>query len=228
MSGESATYHQRQSDRKMTINNSQTPDPTAKRRKKKALLAAGSVLGVGAVITLAAWNDSVWGDSQFGTGENSWNVQGSFDAGANWDEFLTQDDAGNMVFTLGTIDPSALMPGDSVHALVGLKETEGNMAADVTVQGARVDSTNTLGQKLIVSIADLGAVNPGTYDGTGGSAILSNSAMASGQSSSTVRVDANGQKWLGFTVTLPSGTNPSGLDQTVNAAWEMSAQSVDS
>ncbi|WP_226438443.1 MULTISPECIES: SipW-dependent-type signal peptide-containing protein [Rhodococcus] len=40
-------------------------------RKRRALLASGLVLGVGVVITLAAWNDSVWGSSDFGTGENS-------------------------------------------------------------------------------------------------------------------------------------------------------------
>ncbi|NLG54199.1 MAG: hypothetical protein GX542_00865, partial [Rhodococcus sp.] len=37
------------------------------RRKRKAILASGIVLGVGAVITLAAWNDSVWGTGAFGT-----------------------------------------------------------------------------------------------------------------------------------------------------------------
>ncbi|WP_435277663.1 SipW-dependent-type signal peptide-containing protein [Rhodococcus yananensis] len=192
-------------------------------RKRRALLASGLVLGVGAVITLAAWNDSVWGSSDFGTGENSWNVQGSVDAGATWAEFQTQEGAGGMAFT---IDPEGMTPGHEVHALFGLKETEGNMGATVTVK-APITAGDTLAQNLTVTIVDLGATNPGSFDGTQTGTTIATYTLSPGADSTAVTLDAGGEQWLGFTVELPDGTNPSGLAQSTSAAWEMSAVSVD-
>lgn len=55
-----------------------TVTPTTRnRRKVLAVLAGGLVLGVGAAITLAAWNDSEFATGTFTAG--SFNLQGSTD-----------------------------------------------------------------------------------------------------------------------------------------------------
>lgn len=87
------------------------------RRKIRAILAAGLVLGVGAAVTLAAWSDSVWGQSEFAT--DKWNVQGSFNGGTSWGEFATGPTAGTFTFPLA--DATSLTPGESVKAPVSLR-----------------------------------------------------------------------------------------------------------
>ncbi|MCH8569792.1 SipW-dependent-type signal peptide-containing protein [Nesterenkonia sp. AY15] len=49
----------------------------SRRRKIKAVVAAGTVLGIGAVATLATWNDSEFAQGLFGAG--SYNVESSED-----------------------------------------------------------------------------------------------------------------------------------------------------
>ncbi|GAA3171571.1 hypothetical protein GCM10020255_060560 [Rhodococcus baikonurensis] len=63
------------------------------KRKVRALLAGGLVLGIGAAVTLAAWTDNVFGDAQFKTG--SWNLQGSFDGLTTWGEYQVDASAGH-------------------------------------------------------------------------------------------------------------------------------------
>jgi predicted ribosomally synthesized peptide with SipW-like signal peptide len=48
-------------------------------RKVKAILAGGLVLGIGAAVTLAAWNDSEFASGQFAAG--TFNLQGSTTSG---------------------------------------------------------------------------------------------------------------------------------------------------
>lgn len=86
-------------------------------RKRKALLAGGVVLGLGATVTLAAWTDDVWVSGAFSAG--TFNVQGAVDAaGDDWRELATSDDSGALEFT---VSPSAMAPGDSVYAPLNLR-----------------------------------------------------------------------------------------------------------
>ncbi|EYT61124.1 hypothetical protein H483_0113320 [Dietzia sp. UCD-THP] len=63
----------------MNANHPLTPDAQLKQqersRKRKAILAGGVVLGLGAAITLAAWSDDVFADGLFNTG--AFELQGS-------------------------------------------------------------------------------------------------------------------------------------------------------
>ncbi|AWH96548.1 SipW-dependent-type signal peptide-containing protein [Dietzia psychralcaliphila] len=64
----------------MNANDPITPDAQQKQdraRKRKAILAGGVVLGLGAAVTLAAWSDDVFADGIFNTG--SFELQGSLD-----------------------------------------------------------------------------------------------------------------------------------------------------
>lgn len=54
-------------------------DNSIKRRRVLAILAGGAVVGVGAAVTLAAWNDSEFATGTFAAG--SFNLEGSLDNG---------------------------------------------------------------------------------------------------------------------------------------------------
>lgn len=79
------------------------------RRKIRAILAGGLVLGVGAAITLAAWNSSEFATGKFGTGE--FELQGSLD-GTTFANHPAAAPA-ELTFSLNTMN---LSPGDIVSA----------------------------------------------------------------------------------------------------------------
>lgn len=78
--------------------------------KIRAFLAGGLVLGLGAAITLAAWNDSEFATGDFTAG--AFNLEGAVVAGT-FTEHATAATAGELVFTL---DAGNLAPGDAVYA----------------------------------------------------------------------------------------------------------------
>lgn len=96
--------------------------------KGRAILAGGLVLGVGAVVTLAAWNDSEFATGEFGAGEFS--IEGSTD-GSTFSEHATSDAAATLNFE---VNADNLTPGDAVYANYSVQLTSNsNYAADVTV-----------------------------------------------------------------------------------------------
>ncbi|GAA4486194.1 SipW-dependent-type signal peptide-containing protein [Microbacterium panaciterrae] len=89
-------------------------DTTRTRRKILAVLAGGLVLGVGAAITLAAWNDSEFATGTFTAG--SFNLQGSTTsatAGFSDHNVTKGDTAAALTFSAPF---SNLTPGDVVYA----------------------------------------------------------------------------------------------------------------
>lgn len=103
-------------------------------RKRKAILAGGIVLGLGASMTLAAWTDDVWVSSSFSAGR--FNVQGAVDlAGTAWGEYNTSGGAGPLIFT---VPVTAMSPGDSVFAPLNLRvdPTKNSYDAAITLPTA--------------------------------------------------------------------------------------------
>lgn len=91
-------------------------DLQARGRKRKALLAGGVVLGLGATMTLAAWTDDVWVNGSFNAG--TFNVQGAVDStGTSWQEYGSSS-GGQLNFTVA---PTAMSPGQSVYAPLNLR-----------------------------------------------------------------------------------------------------------
>lgn len=84
----------------------QEEDARKKNRRRKALLAGGLVLGLGAAATLAAWSDEVFSDGTFFTG--TFELEGAADAeGINfqkWDSsaFDTPADSAPLLFNQST------------------------------------------------------------------------------------------------------------------------------
>ncbi|WP_241986298.1 SipW-dependent-type signal peptide-containing protein [Cryobacterium psychrophilum] len=84
-------------------------------RKVGAILAGGLVLGVGAAITLAAWNDSEFAQGTFAAG--TFNMVGSTD-GTTYAEHATVGAPATLAFT---VNPTLLSPGDVVYAPFAVK-----------------------------------------------------------------------------------------------------------
>lgn len=110
----------------------------------RALLAGGLILGVGATITLAAWNDSefVTGTFQAGT----FNMQGSPD-GTTFSDHATAPGA-PLAFT---VSAAALSPGDVVYApyAVRLAANTTNAATVTLTSPATSGSVQNLTYSLI-------------------------------------------------------------------------------
>ncbi|MGV0110838.1 SipW-dependent-type signal peptide-containing protein [Arthrobacter sp. CP30] len=156
-----------------------TPDTTAdsrhvKRRRVRAILAGGLVLGVGAAVTLAAWNDSEFAIGNFQAG--SFDLVGSTN-GTDFDDHATAAGAATLDFSL---NPTNLAPDDVVYAPFSIAlDTGTTYGADVTITSTPVTGTlenvtyellqtttfgctaDTTGTALVPTATDVGTT-PGT------------------------------------------------------------------
>ena len=103
----------------------------------RALLAAGLVLGLGATITLAAWNDSEFVNGTFTAG--TFNLVGSTD-GSSFSNHATSGAAASLDFTL---NPTDLSPGDIVYAPFAV-ELDATTTSDALVAVLNVAPTGTV------------------------------------------------------------------------------------
>ncbi|WP_240482633.1 SipW-dependent-type signal peptide-containing protein [Microbacterium arborescens] len=111
-----------------------SPDPQRRRRMALALAAGGLVLGVGAIVTLAVWNDSEFATGTFGAG--SFDLQGSTDGTT-----FTSDAAAPGKTLTFTLDADALAPDDVVYApfavqLSGTSTNEAAVSVENVIDGA--------------------------------------------------------------------------------------------
>jgi len=103
------------------MTNSTISTPTAsdarrvRNRRLKAVLAGGLVLGVGAAVTLAAWNDSEFAQGEFTAG--AFNLEGSVDGAAYTDHAAIGAPA-ELAFTVPTLN---LSPGDVVSSAFAIR-----------------------------------------------------------------------------------------------------------
>lgn len=105
--------------------------------KIRAVLAGGLVLGVGAAVTLAAWNDSEFATGDFAAGQ--FNLQGSTD-GTSFTEHDTTGSAAALPFS---VNASNLAPGDVVSAPFAVR-LDGTTDYGATVNVSTAGSTGAL------------------------------------------------------------------------------------
>jgi predicted ribosomally synthesized peptide with SipW-like signal peptide len=108
-------------------------------RRLKALLAAGLVLGAGAAVTLAAWNDSEFVTGTFSAGQ--FDLQGSTD-GTTFGNHPTAGSAATAAFT---VNAAALTPGDVAAAPFAVQLAAGT-TNDATVTVSAAGTTGTVAQ----------------------------------------------------------------------------------
>lgn len=167
--------------------------------KIRAILAGGLVLGVGATVVLAAWNDSEFGAGTFTAG--SFNLEGSVD-GTAYTDHATAGTAAPLSFT---VNPSNLAPGDTVYAPFAVRLDAGTTSpATVTVSSA-ADGPNSANLSYSVT-------TPGAFGCSSGDA-------------STVLVPAAtpvGTTPAGITFPLAVGTSPA-AGAAVNLCFKVTA-----
>lgn len=111
-------------------------DKPSRAPKARAILAGGLVLGLGAAITLAAWNDSEFAQGIFTAG--TFNLEGSTDGSAFGENPSTSP------ATLGfTASPTNLTPGDVVTAPFAVRLDDAT-TDDATVTVSTEASTGAL------------------------------------------------------------------------------------
>lgn len=111
---------------------------SARSRRVRALLAGGLVLGLGAAVTLAAWNGSEFAKAQFAAGSFS------FTGSANGVDFSSHPNAGAAATLTVSGDALNLAPGDETFLPFAVK-LEGTNDATVTAVAPAVDGTFAAG-----------------------------------------------------------------------------------
>lgn len=126
-------------------------------RKIRAIAAGGAVLGLGAVVTLAAWSDSEFAQGMFGTG--TFGIEAATGEGT-YGEHATEGEALELAFPLDEGETAVdLAPGETVTATWNIKNVEGGEDSVVTVQDPAFIETfgDALSTEVLLNGAPLAA-----------------------------------------------------------------------
>ncbi|MEH6623762.1 MAG: SipW-dependent-type signal peptide-containing protein [Dietzia maris] len=142
-----------------------TPEAQRKQdraRKRKAILAGGVVLGLGAAVTLAAWSDDVFADGIFNTGtielEGNVTATGSVANGtAGWASYDGPDavPSGTTAGLAFAQPVQTLVPEVEVFAPIALRLSDASTISPDTFRLASVEITN--GQDQLHTYLDYAA-----------------------------------------------------------------------
>lgn len=196
----------------MSLNNSLTS------RRRRAVLAGGLVLGLGAAVTLAAWNDSEYATGDFTAG--AFDLEGSTD-GTVWAQHPALGAAASLAFVVA---PDNLAPTDVVYAPFGVRLADGT-TNDAVVTLTHETSTGTVTDLtygvLLTTDATCGAATTGDVLVPAGTAVDVVPAAADFDLTFDA-ADAGDPQFLCFAVTA-------GVDlvqgQTGTVTWEFNAVS---
>lgn len=200
---------------------------TSRSRKLRAVLAGGLVLGVGAAVTLAAWNDSEFATGEFQAG--SFNLQGSTTDGTSG--FADHDTAGAAAVVFDVGDYGNVTPGDVLYEPFWLR-----LAANTTSTATLSLSGITAGaggnedhlSYEIYRLATIGTdcdavgVTTGTLVGTGADLTDFTAAASTALAVGTPTSDPGAAVQLCFVVTAEA-TLEQGLGATTT--WQFTAVS---
>jgi predicted ribosomally synthesized peptide with SipW-like signal peptide len=204
-----------------------------RKRKVRALLAGGLVLGIGAAVTLAAWSDNVFGNAEFASGDEPWNLQGNFATGTPvWTPEYNTSPGGVLSFPVPLKDN--MTPGDVVRAPLGLRLEPGQaLGASVTLTGPSNAGSTTFGAALRYTVYS-GVTATDCVAGNLGSTtvVAPNSPLGTGTTAPIVLPSgapaiAGTPVELCFVVTLPAGTtNAVSGQSTGQLVWDFAGTST--
>lgn len=157
-----------------------TPEAQRKQdraRKRKAILAGGVVLGLGAAVTLAAWSDDVFADGIFTTG-GVFTLEGSEEAypATGFEQARSESDAIQLTFnTAAAGDPADITPGDTLYAPFSIRLTA-NSTLEGELEKVTASATGPMNAALEYTI--------------------SHGATACGEDGDGVALTGNGTAWV--------------------------------
>jgi predicted ribosomally synthesized peptide with SipW-like signal peptide len=177
-----------------------------RRRRVLATLAAGLVLGVGAAVTLAAWNDSETASGQFGASVFATESKGSGDAG-----FI---DHGTTPATL-SFSGGAMSPGTLRYAWLDVRTTAATNVGGSAVLSAVATTADTgLASALRYKVVAIAATTSCDAAAIGSATLLTMTQVPSAPALSAALAAAGGSTVrFCFEVQLPAGS-PSTLQGT--------------
>lgn len=214
----------------MQPNTAPVEQKTTRRRKVQAVLAGGTVLGIGALVTLASWNDSEFAEGIFGAGE--FNLQGST-TGAT-EGFLDHDgEDDNPAAASLNFEANNMVPEQTVYApfwvrldddttVSGTIEAEGGISIpEDQAEGSNIENLSY----TVFADPETCSVDEGA---TGGDQVAQADTLDEGSgSTSSINLDADGTAvQLCFVVEADDESFVQG--DTTEVTWEILATSNDS
>ncbi|MEH6623763.1 MAG: SipW-dependent-type signal peptide-containing protein [Dietzia maris] len=210
------------------------PDPGSRGRRRKALLAGGAILGLGAAATLAAWTDDVWVSATFTT--DTFDVQGFSDTTEGWDDHPSDESVAVFQPAIGTVVPGStrsysrfglrMAPGSTVGATVAIPSG---------VEFSPTPQADKFHMRIVVSsTCDAGAFTTGTADFVVGTAETYYSMLSPPTGISTVTLNKGPSSaepgtpvFLCYEFSLPLPI-PRGLSNGAEATvrWTFDAESL--
>lgn len=201
-----------------------TRTSSTRSRKAKALLAGGVVLGVGAVVTLAAWTDQEWAQGDFGAG--TFNVQGSTD-GATFTDHESEAGAANLSFDLTGGDN--MSPGVTVAAPFVMR-LDADTTYDATVELVSAEGNGAAAGALTYGIVEVGSAGACTADATGVEIVEDGTVLSSTDGAVTIDLSAGETGAAGAPVALcfqVSADDTLQQGQEASATWQFVATSAE-
>lgn len=186
-------------------------------RRIRAVLAGGLVFGVGAAMTLAAWNDSEFATSTFTSG--TFDIEGSV-SGTTFVNYTVSGSPASLNFQLA---PTAMGPGQTTYALFSVRTTTGSVAGDLALVAGT--PTGTLGQYLTYGVRTINGIvcNESAYVGATVLVADGSPLGTSAAAGVTQEVYAGGQNQVNycFAVTMNANAPNGAQNQTVSQTWEI-------
>ncbi|GAA3070693.1 MULTISPECIES: SipW-dependent-type signal peptide-containing protein [Actinomycetes] len=175
-------------------------------RRIRALAASGLVLGVGASVTLASWNDSEFAGGTVSAGH--FTLEGSTDGST----FRTTDaeDPHQLSFTVA----SGLTPGQRTYALFSVRTAAGSAGGTVQLQGDD-GNTGTLANAMTYGVRTISGTTCNAASFDAGTVVVSRGTALTGDAadSQTVAADQGSEVHYCLELTL-SSTAPNQVQGT--------------
>lgn len=195
----------------------ETPVRGMRSKRAKAILAGGLVLGIGAAITLAAWNDSEFATGIFAGG--AFSIEGSTD-GTTFSEHPTEAAAAPLTFA---VEADNLAPEEPVYAGFAVQLTAASTyAATVDIEAS---STAPIASSLTYSVVTTTTFGCDAASFAAGDALVTDAATTSSTAADIFTLGAaTTPVYLCFEVTPAASLPQASPSGTV--VWEFSAVST--
>ena len=185
-------------------------------RRWRAVLAGGLVLGVGAAVTLAAWNDSEYGSASFTAGK--FDIVGAVD-GATFSSHATAGAAATLNFQLA---PTAMAPGNVTYALFSVKTANPSVAGTLQLTAGTPGGTG-LATYLTYGVRTISGTTCNATTYPAGTAVVADGSALTANGATTQVVTANGGAQVNYciAVTLPTTAPNAAQGLTMSQTWQI-------
>lgn len=188
-------------------------------RRIRALLASGVVLGVGATVTLAAWNDSEYAGGAVTAGQ--FTLEGSTDGVEYWSSEPGSPHA------LSFTPDAALYPGATSYSLFSVRTAEGSIGGTVQVL-ADDGNAGGLGAYLTYGIRQIEGTtcDAGAFDG--GTAVVERGTALDSGADAAQDLAANQESEVNYCLELhlPEEAPNEAQGLSAEPAWQFLGTSV--